>query len=77
MALVIRLTKTGRKGEARYRIVVKEKKSRRDGRAVEVVGWWEKRAKNVEHKEVKKERISYWLSQGAKPSPTVRRILAL
>lgn len=76
MAVVIRLTKIGRKGESRYRVVVKEKRSRRDGRAVEELGWYEKTLKGDKH-DINKERVHYWISKGAIPSPTVSRILGL
>ena len=42
MALVIRLTRIGKKGERKFRVVVKEKRSRRDGKSIEVLGWYEK-----------------------------------
>lgn len=74
MSLVIRLTAMGRKGERRFRLVVKEKRSKRDGKAVEELGWYEKTAKG-ERKELKNERIQYWISQGALPSPTVKKII--
>lgn len=73
MALVIRSSRTGKKGERKFRIVVKEKHSRRDGDNVEVLGWYEK-GKNGK-REVKKERIQYWISKGAKPSPAIDAIL--
>ncbi len=74
MAVAIRLTKTGRKGEKKYRIVVKEKRSDRDGRAIETLGWYEKRGKE-EFKDIKKDRYDYWISVGAKPSDTVERLV--
>lgn len=74
MSVVIRLTKTGRKGEARFRIVVKEKRSKRDGKAIETLGWWEKTVKG-EKKNIKKERFDYWVGKGAKASPTVSRLM--
>ncbi len=70
MSVVIRLSKIGRKGEARYRVVVKEKRSRRDGKPIEILGWMEKTTKE-QKKNVNKERYDYWVSKGAKPSPTV------
>ena len=72
--LVIRLTKTGRKGEAKYRVIVKEKRDRRDGNAVEFLGWVEKTTKGTKM-ELNKERIAYWKSVGAQMSPTVRKIV--
>lgn len=73
MAVVIRLTRTGKKGERKFRIVVKEKRSRRDGDSIESIGWYEK-GKNGGKKELNMERYNYWLSQGALPSPTVAEL---
>lgn len=73
--LVIRLTKTGKKGEAKYRVIVKEKRDRRDGSYVELLGWMEKTAKGIK-KEIKKDRIVYWTSVGAQMSPTVQKLVA-
>ena len=67
---MIRLSKTGKRGEGRYRIVVEEKRSRRDGKPVETLGWFEKR-ETEQKKKINKERYDYWISKGAKPSPTV------
>ncbi|MDO8460961.1 MAG: 30S ribosomal protein S16 [bacterium] len=74
MSLVIRLTKTGRKGEAKFRVVVMEKRSRRDGRPVESLGSYEKKEQG-ENIKIDKERISYWLAKGAKASQTVSKLL--
>ena len=74
MSLIIRLSKTGKRGEARFRIVVEEKRSRRDGKPVEILGSYEKREKG-ETKTINKDRVNYWISQGATPSPTVRDLL--
>ncbi|OGH13419.1 MAG: 30S ribosomal protein S16 [Candidatus Levybacteria bacterium RIFCSPLOWO2_02_FULL_37_10] len=74
MAVVIRLTKTGRKGERKYRIIVKEKRSKRDGRAIEILGRYEKREKEV-IKKINMDRYKYWLSVGAKPTVSVANIL--
>ncbi|MBI2033238.1 MAG: 30S ribosomal protein S16 [Candidatus Levybacteria bacterium] len=74
MAVVIRLTRTGKKGERKFRVVVKEKRSKRDGKAIEFLGWYEKGDKK-EKKEVKKDRYEYWVSQGAQPSATVAKLM--
>jgi small subunit ribosomal protein S16 len=74
MAVVIRLTQMGKKGERKFRIAVKEKRSRRDGGAIEYLGWYEKTEK--EHKKnIDKARYEYWVSKGAKPSPTVEKLM--
>jgi len=74
MAVVIRLAKTGRKGERKYRIVVKEKRSKRDGKSIEVLGMYEKREKEV-IKKINMDKYKYWISVGAKPTPSVANIL--
>ncbi len=73
MSLMIRLTRTGKKGERKFRIVVKEKRSRRDGAFIELLGWYEK-DKTGKRKQLNMERYDYWVSQGAQPSETVAKI---
>ncbi len=72
--LMIRLARFGAKKKPTYRLVVIEKERARDGRAVEVVGFYNPVAKpatvNLKH-----DRIDYWVKNGAKPSDTVARLL--
>lgn len=74
MALVIRFAKIGRRGERKYRIVVKEKRSKRDGKAVDFLGWYEKTVKGVT-KEIDKDKVKYWQERGAQLSPAVKALL--
>lgn len=74
MSLVIRFTKTGRRGERKYRIVVKEKRSKRDGAAIDFLGFYEKKVSGIT-KEVNQEKVKYWVSKGAQVSPAVKAIL--
>jgi small subunit ribosomal protein S16 len=74
MSLVIRLTTIGRKGERRFRLVVKEKRSKRDGKSVEELGWFEKTEKG-QRMVLKKDRIAHWIARGALPSPTVKKLI--
>ena len=74
MAVVIRLTQMGKKGERKYRVAVKEKRSKRDGGAIEYIGWYEKTEKE-QKKDINKQRYDYWVSKGAKPSPTVEKLM--
>ena len=74
MSVVIRLTKVGKKGERKYRIAVKEKRSKRDGKAIEILGWYNKGPQG-ENKNIKRERYDYWIKQGARPSPTVAKLI--
>jgi small subunit ribosomal protein S16 len=75
MSLVIRLMRVGKKGESKYRLVVKEKRDRRDGKAVEYLGSYEKMEGGKSTKKINQDRIKYWLSVGAIPSPTVKKII--
>lgn len=74
MSLVIRLTQTGRRGESKFRIVVKEKRSKRDGRAVDMLGAYEKKVGKV-IKTLDQDKLKLWLSRGAQMSPTVKKIV--
>ncbi len=73
--LAIRLTRTGAKKKPHYRVVVIEKERARDGRFVEILGHYNPTAKPIELK-LDQERIQYWISKGAQPSPTVSRLMS-
>ena len=47
MSLVIRFSKFGRRGEAKFRVVVKEKRSKRDGKPIDYIGFFEKKDKGA------------------------------
>ena len=72
MSVVIRLARMGKRGERKFRIVVKEKKSRRDGDSIETIGAFEKGGLGAQN--LKKDRYNYWVSVGARPSETVAKI---
>lgn len=74
MSVVIRLSKIGKRGETRYRVVVTEKRYRRDGKPIETLGWYEKRELE-QKKKINQERYDYWISKGAIPSSTVANII--
>ena len=74
MSLIIKLTRTGKKGERKFRVVVKEKRSKRDGDFVELLGWYEK-TKDHKKKSIDMERYNYWFAKGARPSATVGKIV--
>lgn len=73
--LMIRLSRTGARKQPQYRVVVIEKERARNGRPVEVVGTYNPRT-NPASIEVKRERIDYWVSKGAKLSDRVGKILS-
>lgn len=74
MAVVLRLARRGKRNAPFYHIVAADNKKPRDGSFLEVLGTYDPR--NKEKRFVgKKERIAYWVSQGAKPSETVSHLL--
>ena len=69
MALVMRMRRTGRRNLVRFRVVVADSRSPRDGRFIEEVGYYNPTAEKDEDKMVlKQDRVSYWLGQGCQPS---------
>jgi len=75
MALKIRLSRFGTKNEPHYRVAVAEARSRRDGAPVEYLGSYNPNAKGKQLI-IKLDRFDYWVSKGAKPSDTVRTLVA-
>jgi len=73
--LMIRLSRTGARKQPHYRVVVIEKERARNGRPVEVVGTYNPRTEPASI-ELKRERIDYWVSKGAKMSDRVGKIVA-
>lgn len=75
MSVKIRLKRFGTKKRPYYRIVVTDSRNQRDGRSIEEVGLYH--PIEVEEKQiiVKEDRVRDWISKGAIPSDTVKRIL--
>jgi len=73
--LMIRLSRTGARKQPQYRVVVIEKERPRNGRPVEVVGTYNPRTSPASI-ELKRERIDYWVSKGAKMSDRVSKIVS-
>lgn len=74
--VTIRLTRGGAKKRPFYHIVVTDSRSRRDGRYIERVGFFNPVAQgNEERLNIKRERIDYWLGQGAQTSDRVGKLL--
>lgn len=75
MALKIRLWQQGCKNKLRYRVVVANSQSPRDGKYLEAIGWFNPDGKTPEQKRnIQAERLLYWLSVGAQLSPTVAAV---
>lgn len=72
--LVIRLQRTGRENTPTYRVVVSEKARSAKKGCLENVGYYLPAGEKPQI-ELKKERITHWISKGARPSDTVARLL--
>ena len=69
---MIRLQRRGKKHQAAYRLVVGEKRSKLLGKQTDDLGWYNPHSSKFEFD---KERIGYWLKNGAKMSATVNNLL--
>jgi small subunit ribosomal protein S16 len=74
MAMKLRLTRMGSKKRPFYRIIAVDSATRRDGRALEYLGYYNPMVDPAEIK-VDSAKVRSWLEQGAKPSDTVRALL--
>ena len=76
MAVRIRLKRIGRRHRPSYRLAAMDSRQARDSRVIEELGSYDPITPDEGRQVVlKRERIEYWLSVGAQPSDTVRRIL--
>jgi len=74
LATKIRLKRIGRRNRPFYRLVIMDARNRRDGAAIEEVGWYNPTAKD-EMYSLKEDRILHWLQEGAQPTDTAHDIL--
>lgn len=72
--LAISLMRMGAKGNPFYRLVVKEKRSKRDGKYLENVGTYNPMLDPAEVI-LNHDRINYWIGVGAQPSDTVKSLI--
>lgn len=70
--LVIRLQRIGKKHQASFRIVLQDSKWKPQGKALELLGFYNPRTKE---KQIQAERVKFWLAKGAQPSPTLHNML--
>jgi small subunit ribosomal protein S16 len=74
--VTIRMSRGGAKKRPFYQIVVTDSRNRRDGRFIERVGFFNPVARgNEESVRIDRERVAYWISQGAQASDRVASLL--
>ncbi len=77
MAVRIRLKRVGRRHQPAYRVAAMDSRQARDSKVIEELGSYDPTARDPEKQvTLNAERIAYWLSVGAQPSDTVRRLIA-
>lgn len=69
----IRFRRVGLKGQPSYRIVAADKESPRDGRFLEILGFYNPRTEPTTLT-VKEERVFHWMKNGAKPTESVEQV---
>ena len=74
MATKIRLKRIGRRNRPFYRMVVMDSRNRRDGAAIEELGWYNPIDVDRSY-DLKGERVIHWLGEGAQPTEAAHKLL--
>jgi small subunit ribosomal protein S16 len=74
MAVVIRMMRAGAKKRPFYRVVVADSRRQRDGRFVEILGYYDPMAKPYEFK-INEAKVKDWIAEGAQPSEQAASLL--
>ena len=69
----IRLRRIGLKGQPTYRVVAADKESPRDGRFLEILGFYNPRTQPATV-HVKEDRAFHWMKNGALPTESVAQV---
>ncbi len=75
MSVKIRLKRLGTKKRPYYRVVVMDSRSPRDGRTIDEVGLYHPIEAEEVQVRLKEDKIKEWLSKGAQPTDTVKKLL--
>lgn len=75
MAVAIRLYRVGKKNNPAYRIVVTDKRNKRDGAYIEAIGFYNPMT-NPHLFELDRDRFNYWKNQGATISHGLNKLLS-
>ena len=71
----IRLKKFGTKKRPCYRVVVQDVREPRDGKCIEELGFFQPIAADDKQVSIDLDRAKYWISVGAQPTDTVKKLL--
>ena len=70
--VILRLQRIGKKKAPHFRLIAQEKTKDPQSRSLEILGWLNPKTKE---RQIKKERVGYWLSVGAQCTDTVHNLL--
>jgi len=73
MSVKLRLAKTGRKHQISFRIVAQDTRNKRDGKFLEILGFYNPH--NHPQVEINMKKVSNWIQKGAKPTEAVAKLL--
>lgn len=73
--LSIRMRRTGSKKRPFFRIVVSEARSKKEGQFIDILGFYNPRTKPAVF-EIDKDKVAHWVKVGARPSDSVRTLMA-
>ena len=76
MSVRLRLTRIGGRKNPVWRVVVADQRAKRDGRVIEIVGHYNAQT-DPSTITLNEERVRDWLSRGAQPTDTVRKLLRI
>jgi small subunit ribosomal protein S16 len=76
VSVTIRLRREGSSKRPRYRVVVADSRAPRDGRFIEIIGHYNPVTQPPTVK-IDREKASAWISKGAQPSNTVKKLIAV
>ena len=74
MSVRIRLTKVGKKHQISFRIVAQDAQTKRDGKFLEILGFYNPHVKPK--LKIKDDRMNFWILRGAKPTEAVTKLLS-
>ena len=75
MALIIRMRQQGANSRQRFRVVVTDVRTRRDGKYVENIGWYNPFGEEGKNYQLNVERLQHWLGVGALISDRVKSLV--
>jgi len=75
MSTIIRLSITGRKHQRSYRVVAQDKLAKRDGRFLEILGFYNPNKKSPDNLKLELDKIKIWQKKGAQISDAVAELI--